>query len=43
MTTKQKTITVTEGSQGIDAAVPDLLLDRGYNVVDNSHMQESFS
>ena len=43
MTMKQKTITATGGSQGIDAAVADLSLDRGYNVVDNSRMQESFS
>ena len=43
MTTKQKTITVTGGSQGIDAAVANLFLDCGYNVVGNSRMPESFS
>jgi NAD(P)-dependent dehydrogenase (short-subunit alcohol dehydrogenase family) len=35
MTTKQKTIIVT-ASQGIGAAVANLFLDRGYNVVGNS-------
>src|SRR5580693_3109140 len=36
MTTKQKTIIVTGASQGIGAAVTNLFLDRGYNVVGNS-------
>jgi NAD(P)-dependent dehydrogenase (short-subunit alcohol dehydrogenase family) len=36
MTTKQKTIIVTGASQGIGAAVANLFLDRGYNVVANS-------
>src|SRR5256886_11690351 len=36
MTTKQKTIIVTGASQGIGAAVANLFLDRGYNVVGNS-------
>jgi NAD(P)-dependent dehydrogenase (short-subunit alcohol dehydrogenase family) len=36
MTTKQKTIVVTGASQGIGAAVANLFLDRGYNVVGNS-------
>jgi len=34
--TKQKTIIVTGASQGIGAAVANLFLDRGYNVVGNS-------
>jgi NAD(P)-dependent dehydrogenase (short-subunit alcohol dehydrogenase family) len=34
--TKQKTIIVTGASQGIGAAVADLFLDRGYNVVGTS-------
>src|SRR5437879_4655645 len=36
VTTKQKTIIVTGASQGIGAAVANLFLDRGYNVVGNS-------
>src|ERR1700757_2118851 len=36
MTTKQKTIIVTGASQGIGAAVANLFLDRGYNVVGSS-------
>jgi NAD(P)-dependent dehydrogenase (short-subunit alcohol dehydrogenase family) len=36
MTTKQKTIIVTGASQGIGAAVANLFLERGYNVVGNS-------
>ena len=36
MTTKQKTIIVTGASQGIGAAVANLFLDRGYNVVGTS-------
>ena len=36
MTTKQKTIVVTGASQGIGAAVANLFLGRGYNVVGNS-------
>ena len=36
MTTKQKTVIVTGASQGIGAAVTQLFLDRGYNVVGNS-------
>jgi NAD(P)-dependent dehydrogenase (short-subunit alcohol dehydrogenase family) len=36
MTTKQKTIIVTGASQGIGAAVANLFLDRGYNVVGHS-------
>jgi len=36
MTTKQKTLVVTGASQGIGAAVANLFLDRGYNVVGNS-------
>src|SRR5580693_5609543 len=36
MTTQQKTIIVTGASQGIGAAVANLFLDRGYNVVGNS-------
>jgi NAD(P)-dependent dehydrogenase (short-subunit alcohol dehydrogenase family) len=36
MTTKQKTVIVTGASQGIGAAVANLCLDRGYNVVGNS-------
>ena len=36
MTTKQKTVIVTGASQGIGAAVANLFLDRGYNVVASS-------
>jgi NAD(P)-dependent dehydrogenase (short-subunit alcohol dehydrogenase family) len=36
MTIKRKTIIVTGASQGIGAAVANLFLDRGYNVVGNS-------
>jgi NAD(P)-dependent dehydrogenase (short-subunit alcohol dehydrogenase family) len=36
MTTKQKTVVVTGASQGIGAAIANLCLDRGYNVVANS-------
>jgi NAD(P)-dependent dehydrogenase (short-subunit alcohol dehydrogenase family) len=36
MTTKQKTVIVTGASQGIGAAVANLFLERGYNVVANS-------
>jgi NAD(P)-dependent dehydrogenase (short-subunit alcohol dehydrogenase family) len=36
MTTQQKTVIVTGASQGIGAAVANLFLDRGYNVVANS-------
>jgi NAD(P)-dependent dehydrogenase (short-subunit alcohol dehydrogenase family) len=36
MTTKQKTAIVTGASQGIGAAIVNLFLDRGYNVVANS-------
>ena len=36
MTTNQKTVIVTGASQGIGAAVANLFLDRGYNVVGNS-------
>src|SRR5256884_2301006 len=36
MTTKQQTILVTGASQGIGAAVANLFLERGYNVVGNS-------
>jgi NAD(P)-dependent dehydrogenase (short-subunit alcohol dehydrogenase family) len=36
MTRKQKTIIVTGASQGIGAAVTNLFLDRGWNVVGNS-------
>ena len=36
MTTKQKTIIVTGASQGIGAAIANLFLDRGYNVVGTS-------
>src|ERR1700730_625555 len=36
MTTKQKTVIVTGASQGIGAAVDNLFLDRGYNVVGSS-------
>src|SRR6266436_4900842 len=36
MTTKQKTIIVTGASQGIGAAIANLFLERGYNVVGNS-------
>jgi len=36
MTTKAKTLIVTGASQGIGAAVANLFLERGYNVVGNS-------
>lgn len=36
MTTKQKTVIVTGASQGIGAAIANLFLDRGYNVVASS-------
>jgi len=36
VTTKQKTIIVTGASQGIGAAVANLFIERGYNVVGNS-------
>jgi NAD(P)-dependent dehydrogenase (short-subunit alcohol dehydrogenase family) len=36
MTTQQKTIIVTGASQGIGAAIANLFLDRGYNVVGTS-------
>jgi NAD(P)-dependent dehydrogenase (short-subunit alcohol dehydrogenase family) len=36
MTSKQKTVIVTGASQGIGAAIAQLFLDRGYNVVANS-------
>src|SRR5579863_1399749 len=36
MSTRQKTIIVTGASQGIGAAVANLFLERGYNVVANS-------
>ena len=36
MNTRQKTIVVTGASQGIGAAVANLFLERGYNVVANS-------
>ncbi len=36
MTTNQKTVIVTGASQGVGAAVANLFLDRGYNVVGNS-------
>jgi NAD(P)-dependent dehydrogenase (short-subunit alcohol dehydrogenase family) len=36
MTMKQKTVIVTGASQGIGAAVANLFLERGYNVVANS-------
>jgi NAD(P)-dependent dehydrogenase (short-subunit alcohol dehydrogenase family) len=36
MATKQKTVVVTGASQGIGAAIGNLFLDRGYNVVANS-------
>src|SRR5438874_12017628 len=36
MPTKQETIIVTGASQGIGAAIANLFLERGYNVVGNS-------
>ena len=36
MTTQRKTVIVTGASQGIGAAVANLFIDRGYNVVANS-------
>jgi NAD(P)-dependent dehydrogenase (short-subunit alcohol dehydrogenase family) len=36
MTTGQKTVIVTGASQGIGAAIANLFLERGYNVVGNS-------
>jgi NAD(P)-dependent dehydrogenase (short-subunit alcohol dehydrogenase family) len=36
MSNKQKTVIVTGASQGIGAAVANLFLDRGYNIVGNS-------
>src|ERR1700730_6552282 len=36
MTTQKKTVIVTGASQGIGAAVANVFLDRGYNVVGNS-------
>ena len=36
MTVQQKTVIVTGAPQGIGAAVVNLFLDRGYNVVGNS-------
>src|SRR5260370_38355967 len=36
MNSKQKTIIVTGASQGIGAAIANLFLERGYNVVGNS-------
>ena len=36
MSNQRKTIIVTGASQGIGAAVANLFLDRGYNVVANS-------
>ena len=36
MSTKQKTVIVTGASQGIGAAITNLFLDRGYNVVGTS-------
>ncbi len=36
MSTKQKTVIVTGASQGIGAAIANVFLDRGYNVVANS-------
>jgi short-subunit dehydrogenase len=36
MSTRQKTIIVTGASQGIGAAVANLFLGRGYNVVGSS-------
>ena len=36
MSTKQKTAIVTGASQGIGAAIANLFLDRGYNVVGTS-------
>jgi len=36
MNSKQKTVIVTGASQGIGAAIGNLFLDRGYNVVGNS-------
>jgi NAD(P)-dependent dehydrogenase (short-subunit alcohol dehydrogenase family) len=41
MTVQQKTVIVTGASQGIGAAVVNLFLDRGYNVVGNSRNIEN--
>ena len=43
MTVQQKTVIVTGASQGIGAAVVNLFLDRGYNVVGNSRNIEKES
>ena len=36
MSTKQRSVIVTGASQGIGAAIANLLVERGYNVVANS-------